>query len=916
MTNNTMNDIQAANTAREEHGITSAETLIAKRRQGLGDIAAMSLDVTVNNVKKDYIELIAEVIEAETEFYANKRGRKPDWFKHLSYVPALVSASHAFNGCWDGIGAQWTRMQVVNCIAATLNDEILANVLASDAEGLKLLKFINKRIEAKNDSPKRLSKRAIAYAAQAKKKVLRDRYGRPVIDEDNNNVFVDDENRYRWSEWDSSVIDKVSTHLINCVMKATGLFNFEERKQDSFKKHKMSYIVLTEKGEQVLLDATKCQAISAPRHGPMLVEPNPWNKDSAGPYRSFALRNSVKFVKNTSPSQEKAIEDAMNDGSLEEVFEAVNSLQSVPYTLNRYVSCAVHWVKVRNLGSRFKKYPDMELPPETSRLSKEEYDKLEDDEKKDRREDILESKQMRSESRANLCNLNTHLSEAIMLRKLDRMHGADKFYMPHQLDYRGRVYHVNAFGHQHSDYLRAMFLFANKVEVTKNNAQYFDLQLANTYGKDVDDKSPNARKLDKKPFDERQAWAARHEEEILLLGKDFRNPAVLDFWSTADEPFQFLAACREWYLYKTAAERGEAYFTGLPIGIDATNSALQIYAAMGRNVEDGNEVNLVDADVPSDIYTTVMEQSRQIIDKDISTWSAMDLSPSDTDTDEEAEEKRNLSDKLDYAKSWKALGITRSLVKPNAMTWSYSATTYGFAKQIQKELKDYFKSERANKDSVWRNKSYRRKASFYLATVNMIAVERVVKSGKAGMEFLQKVSNTMADQNHQFQYKTPLGFPVVHSYYEPQDTYKRNRMYYWDYEANDGEGGMKPTNSTRIQYSDSVDKRGAASGVAPNFVHSLDATILMKAVLNCKDIGISDMMVVHDSFSTTLDNVFEMREMISKAFVTTFEDYCPYQDVLEQNFARLTDTPDEIPTVPDRGLLDIQEVYKSKYFCS
>lgn len=916
MKDTTTNTKETANLIREQYGITTAEELISKRRQALGKFGSMSRDVSVGRIHKDYIQSIADVIDKYIDIHKQQKGVKPKWFKHLSYVPSVVAAKHAFDGCWDAIGAEWSRLQVFNCIALTLNDEILANVLASDKEGKKLLLFINARIKNNNDSPSRLSKQALDYASKAKKKQLFDREGKAVVDENNRNVFVDDESKYRWSEWENTIIDKVSSHLILCVMEATGLFTWKTRKANGFEKFGQEYLTLTEKGENELLKATHAQAVATPRFGPMLVKPNPWHKDSAGPYNSFALRKSVSFVKNTSTTQHKAIEGAKNDGSLDQVFEAVNYLQDVPYELNRFVTTAVHWVKVKNLGSHFKKYPDLDVPDIPPRLPKAEFAKLEDDEQKDYIEDRTEAKQLRSECIANLCNLKNHLTEAQILRRLEKIHGAKTFFMPHQLDYRGRVYHVNAFGHQHSDYLRAMFLFANKVKVTEQNAVWFSLQLANTYGKDTDDQSPNAKKLDKQSFEDRQAWTIRHENEILLLGKDWRNPDIFEFWSTADEPFQFLAACREWYLAKEAANRGEDYYTGLPIGIDATNSALQIYAAMGRNEVDGEQVNLIDSEVPSDIYTTVMLESRKIIERDIQQLTSIDLILAETDTITEAEEKLKLAEKLHFAQQWKKIGITRSIVKPNAMTWSYSATTFGFAKQIRKELKDFFKAERHKNDSAWASKSYRRKASFYLATVNMEAVENVVKSGQGGMKFLQKVSNLTAQQNVQFQYKTPLGFPVVHSYFKAEKKYKRHRMSYWNYEANEGKGGKGETVTNRLQYTDNVDRESAASGVAPNFVHSLDATILMKAVLFSKDIGINDIMVVHDSFSTTLDNVKPMRDKIATAFVTTFEDYCPYQDVLQQNLSRLPEAPDNIPSVPDKGLLDINAVYASRYFCS
>jgi hypothetical protein len=51
--------------------------------------------------------------------------------------------------------------------------------------------------------------------------------------------------------------------------------------------------------------------------------------------------------------------------------------------------------------------------------------------------------------------------------------------------------------------------------------------------------------------------------------------------------------------------------------------------------------------------------------------------------------------------------------------------------------------------------------------------------------------------------------------------------------------------------SDKMDKSRQANGIAPNFVHSMDAAHLMKTIIKAKDKhDIEDFSVVHDSFGT------------------------------------------------------------------
>ena len=77
--------------------------------------------------------------------------------------------------------------------------------------------------------------------------------------------------------------------------------------------------------------------------------------------------------------------------------------------------------------------------------------------------------------------------------------------------------------------------------------------------------------------------------KILRCGNDYK--ASFPFWSKADDPFQFLAACRDYYMWD---KHGDGYETGLPIGLDATNSGYQHYAAASLNKKDGKSVNLLE----------------------------------------------------------------------------------------------------------------------------------------------------------------------------------------------------------------------------------------------------------------------------------------------------------------------------------
>ena len=79
---------------------------------------------------------------------------------------------------------------------------------------------------------------------------------------------------------------------------------------------------------------------------------------------------------------------------------------------------------------------------------------------------------------------------------------------------------------------------------------------------------------------------------------------------------------------------------------------------------------------------------------------------------------------------------------------------------------------------------------------------------------------------------------------------------------------------------DAIDASDSKSGIAPNVIHAMDATHLMMTVLRCIDYGVTDIMVVHDSFATTIGGAQRMSQAIREAFVELYDGYCLYSDVL------------------------------------
>ena len=179
-----------------------------------------------------------------------------------------------------------------------------------------------------------------------------------------------------------------------------------------------------------------------------------------------------------------------------------------------------------------------------------------------------------------------------------------ELFAPESFDTRGRIYPVTTMNHHNADYLRAMFLFGKSWEVTEDNLSWLIIQLANTYG----------NKVDKMPHDQLGVWIGEFEEEIRLCGRDIE--ASFNIWKTADEPFQFLAACHEYENYMAATERGETYRSSLPIAVDASQSGVQHFSLSLRDPRDAKRVNLGRGDTRHDIYEDCLVVAKRLMEED------------------------------------------------------------------------------------------------------------------------------------------------------------------------------------------------------------------------------------------------------------------------------------------------------------
>jgi DNA-directed RNA polymerase len=179
---------------------------------------------------------------------------------------------------------------------------------------------------------------------------------------------------------------------------------------------------------------------------------------------------------------------------------------------------------------------------------------------------------------------------------------------------------------------------------------------------------------DKASFQERVEWVHTHLD---LIRDSAENPlSGQRWWVNADDPWQCLATCKE-LISALDSPDPTKFKSSLPVHQDGTCNGLQHYAALGGDLDGARQVNLVDSDRPSDVYTHVASLVEKMIDEDV--------------------EKGTEVAKLLQGK------ISRKVVKQTVMTTVYGVTFIGARDQIGKQLKD---KSVVPADMVWDCSSY------------------------------------------------------------------------------------------------------------------------------------------------------------------------------------------------------------------
>ena len=373
-----------------------------------------------------------------------------------------------------------------------------------------------------------------------------------------------------WQSWGRGNRVKLGGWLLDCIMETSGWFA-KHMVQEGRKR--VNYIIPTPEFLEIKERLIKDSEMFAPLAWPMLIEPNDWTNERAGGYLLNEVMRGHTLVRRGDPTCIQG----------ETPLAFLNKIQKVAFKLNPFtVGVAEELSRLERSVGKFLPIVHHDLPAKPADIA-ENYDS-----RKDYRRRAAEVMNQNAQEFKRSCRTR------MTMEAVDRFRNVDRFYLPWSLDYRGRAYPIPAFlTPQDTDFGKSLIRFADESYMTPEAEAWLAFQVATCYG------------LDKATMAERLEWTNNNVTLITHIATD--PIGSLPEWEAADEPWQFLAACEEYYHCVIAADR---QFTGLMVATDATCSGLQILAGLARDKSTAQLVNVVPSDKPQDAYKVVAEEAK------------------------------------------------------------------------------------------------------------------------------------------------------------------------------------------------------------------------------------------------------------------------------------------------------------------
>ena len=536
----------------------------------------------------------------------------------------------------------------------------------------------------------------------------------------------------KWSAWNVKTKTSLGRWALQVVMESTQWFTINKRKT-----HRKKYeyrVVPTDLFNQKRAELIKSAELFAGIPWPMLVIPDDWGYEQGqiiyGGYLTNSMMKGHDLTRKGNPSIIHG-ETPMN---------FLNKLQRVKYCVNQHVLHIADKMRLRGriIGKFIPISPSTKLPRPVDADENQESN-------------LAWRRAMAEAHNADRINFKRSVRTRTQLEAAEKFKD-DVFYLCWSFDYRGRAYPIPAFlTPQDTDFGKALLRFADEASVTDEAELWLSFQVATTYG------------LDKATLEDRHQWVS---ENIALITKVATDPeGYLPLWEEVDEPWQFMAACHEYYHCCIAKDK---LTTGLMVAVDATCSGLQILAGLARDKSTAELVNVVPSSKPSDAYKAVAEKAKEFLPTYMHRW------------------------------------MNRSVCKRTVMTIPYNATKDSSRKYIREALLE--EGIDPTKDELTQ-------------VVNAVysSMDTIVPGPMQVMRWIKKhVGQYIRNGATEVEWVTPSGFVVN----QRRDDIETERM---ELQLLGRTQVRLPTGKT----SPSPNKH--KSSTAPNYIHSFDASILHRS---------------------------------------------------------------------------------------
>jgi len=541
-------------------------------------------------------------------------------------------------------------------------------------------------------------------------------------------------NRYdvpQWQAWGKGNRVKLGGWLLSCVCDVSQWFQKEIRREG---KKTTNYIVPTDQfmaiKDQVMYNAE----LFCPLAWPMLIEPNDWTTESPGGYLLNEIMRGHDMVRRSESSHIQG----------EEPIAFLNKIQKVAYTLNPFTVDVAEVLDRKGIAvGKFRPICHHPTPTKPVDIT-ENYEA-----RKQYRRDRTRVSDLQAQEFKRSCR--TRMTMEAVARFKDK----ERWFIPWSFDYRGRVYPIPAFlTPQCTDFGKSLIRFADESFMDDKAEYWIRFHTATTFG------------LDKATETDRIHWTYENEDLISRIATD--PLGNIHEWENVEEPWQFLAACDEFYHCVIKRDR---ISTGLPVAIDATCSGLQILAALALDKSTAELVNVLPSDKPQDAYKVIAAHSLP-----------------------------NIPERLHP--HW-----DRKCTKRTVMTIPYNAKPFSNRSYIREALKE--KGIDIDKEELTQ-------------TVKAVrdAMNQVVPGPMSVMKWIEdEVSKALKRGETEIEWETPSGFVVIQKLYKAEMERITLQVL--------GQCNMRvPTGD-----GDVVDKARHKAATAPNLIHSLDASLLCLSAL-------------------------------------------------------------------------------------